>query len=470
MRKITLILPAAAAILAAGCSLAPRYDRPQEALPSSMGPSAVADSVRLDAWWTQFNDPTLTKLVEKALAENTDLQKAYNGVKASRAALGITRADYFPSLSANSSDARKDTSDRLLTPGQPDPANLFYHYGMLSYEVDLFGRIASSNKAAREDLLGSEYGAASMKSLVAAQTAITYYNLVAAREQLAVTLKSVETRRRSLKIVEDRYAAGYGNDSERQQAVSELASAEAPLPALKKSIASLESSLRLLVGEDAAAIWNEAPIGELPQALPEPPEVSWDVTPASLLDRRPDVLSAEASLKAANARIGVARAQRLPSISISAILGTSDTKWDGLFEGPSQTWTLSGNLAAPIFDFGRSRNRVKSAKTAAEAAEINYRAVVRNAFLELRNAATAADLSRESVLARAKQDEAWTRSLAIAEERARTGYADPLELLDAERSQMAAQLALVSAKRDRLVAAVNLCRALGGGWSAAEKK
>jgi multidrug efflux system outer membrane protein len=283
-------------------------------------------------------------------------------------------------------------------------------------------------------------------------------------------MNSVETRRRSLKIVEDRYAAGYGSDSERQQAVSELANAEVTIPDLKKSIASLEASLRLLVGEGADAIWNEAPIGDLPQTLPEPPEVSWDVAPASLLDRRPDVLAAEASLKAANARIGVARAQRLPSISISAILGTSDTKWNGLFEGPSQTWTLSGNLAAPIFDFGRSRNRVKSAKAAAEAAEVNYRAVVRNAFLELRNAATAADLSRESVQARMRQDQAWTRSLTIAEERAKTGYADPLELLDAERSQMAAQLALVSARRDRLVAAVNLCRALGGGWSIPEKK
>lgn len=470
MRNAYLVTIPALALLLGGCSLAPSYHRPQETLPASLGPSASADAARLDNWWTLFNDPVLTRLVDKALAENTDVLSAYARVKASRAALGITRADYLPSLTANSADSRKDTADGLLSPGQPDISNLFSHYGMLSYEVDLFGRVASSNKAARQDLLGSEYGAASVRSLVASQTAITYFNLVAAREQLRVTEKSVETRRRSLRIQEDRFAAGYGTDSERQSAVSELATAEVTIPDLKKSIASLEASLRILVGEGADAIWNEADLGEIPEALPEPPAISWDVVPASLLDRRPDVLAAEASLKAANDRIGVARAQRLPSISVSAIFGTSDSNWDNLFKGPSETWTVSGNLAAPIFDFGRSRNRVKSAKAAAELAELNYRAVVRNAFLELRNAATSSDLSRESVEARTRQADAWTRSLEIAENRSKTGYADPLEVLDAERGEMAARLALVSARRDRLVAAVNLCKALGGGWEIPAKK
>lgn len=469
MRKAYFLIPAFAVVFSSGCSLAPTYHRPDETLPANLGPSASADAVRLDAWWTLFNDPVLNRLEERALAENTDLLTAYARVKASRAALGIAKADYFPSLSANSTDYRKDTADGLLSAGQPDPGNLFYHYGLLSYELDLFGRVASSNKAARQDLLSSEYGAQSTRSLVAAQTAITYFNLIAAREQLRVTEKSVETRRHSLNIQEERYSSGYGSDAERQQAVSELANAEVTIPDLKQSIASLEASLRILVGDGADSIWNEASIDGVPDALPEPPALSWDVVPASLLERRPDVLAAEAQLRAANARIGVARAQRLPAISVSAIFGTSDTQWDNLFKSPAQTWTVSGNLAAPVFDFGRSRNRVKSAKAAAEAAELNYRAVVRNAFLELRKAATASELSRESVEARTRQADAWARSYAIAENRYKTGYADPLEVLDAERGQMAAELALVNARLNRLVAAVNLCRSLGGGWTQPEK-
>ena len=461
-------LPIFTATLAlVGCSLAPKYNRPDEKLPTQLGEGQAvsAQDASLEKWWERFNDPTLNKLVEQALAQNTDLMMAFANVKQSRAALGIAKADYGPSLSANSTNYRKDTVDRELATGQKSPDNYFYQYGLLSYELDLFGRVASSNKAARQDLLSSEYAAQSAHALVAAQTASTYFNLIAAREQLRITQQSLETRKHTLKIQEDRLAAGYGSDGDRQQAVAELANAEVTIPDLKNAIESTQTALRILVGASAEEIWNKSAMENVPEVLPEPPAISLDVIPATVLEARPDVVAAEAQLKAANARIGVARAQRLPAISLTAILGTADNHFDDLFQTSTSTWTLTGAATAPVFDFGRSRNRVKSAKAAKESAEWNYRAVVRNAFKELRDAATSSDLSRESVESRTRQAEAWDRNLEIALSRSEAGYDDPLTLLDSERGQLAAQLALVSAKRDRLVAAVNLCRALGGGWT-----
>jgi len=466
MRKRSIILPILTAVaVLAGCTLIPGNRAPDEKLPERMGDKSAAYDQSLDKWWLRFGDPTLDSLVEKALANNTDLLQSYGRINQALAALGVARADYLPSLSVGSTNYRKDTATGLLSSAsQPDPANVFYEYGMLSYEIDLFGRIRSSAKAAKEDLLATTYAASSMRQLVAANTAITYFNLVAAREQLRITEASIETRRHTLKIQEERFKAGYGGDSERQQALAELANAEVTIPDLKKAVESYSSALRTIVGCDASEIWNAPEISGVPEALPEPPAVSWDVVPASVLENRPDIAAAAAQLRAANDRIGVAKAMRWPTISVSAILGTADTKLDNLFTNSSRTWTLSGDAAMPVFDFGRNKNRVKSAEAAEEIAEINYRAVVRNAFRELRDAATASDLSAQSVEARKKHVEAWSRSYDIAESRYKTGYADPLEILDSERGQLSAQLALVGAKRDRLVAAVNLCRALGGGW------
>jgi multidrug efflux system outer membrane protein len=464
-----LILPLSAVALAlAGCNLSPKYTRPEEKLPTSLSTSenAQASLGALDKWWENFNDPALNQLVTRALDNNTDLLKAYASVKKSRAALGLAKSEEFmPNLTGTSSNSRKNNADWQLEPGQADIGNSYYHYGMLSYELDLFGRLDASRRAAAQDLLSTEYGAQSTRMLVAVNTAEAYFNLIAAREQLKLTEASVGTRRDYAKIIQERFDAGYADDATLQQAVSDLATAEATLPDLRKAITVYESTLRLLVGSDAAEIWNAAPMAGVPDALPEPPAIDYALTSAALLERRPDILAAEAELKAANQRIGVARAQRWPTVSLSGLLGTTNTQWEDLFSGSSETWTLQANLTGPIYDFGRSRNRVKSAKAAAEMAEINYRAVVRNAFKELRDSATGSDLARESVVARQKQADAWDRNYAIALNKSGTGYADPLAVLDAQRGQLSAQLSLVSAKLDRLVSAVSLCHALGGGWN-----
>jgi len=463
------IIPVSAVTLAlVGCNLSPKYTRPEEKLPTSLNATAKAEmpAGALDKWWESFNDPALNKLVEKALTRNTDLLQAYGNVKKARAALGLAKSEQFmPNLTGNSTNSRSNQADWQLDTGEPDIVNLYNHYGLLSYELDLFGRLDSSRRAAAQDLLSTEYGAHSTRMLVAVNTATAYFDLIAAREQLRLTESSVETRRAYAKIQEERFAAGYGSDAERQQAVADLATAEVTIPDLKKAITAYESSLRILVGDDAAEIWTAAPIDGVPDALPEPPVIALDVAPASLLERRPDILAAEAELKAANQRIGVARAQRWPTVSLSGLLGTTNTQWEDLFSGSSETWTATANISGPIYDFGRSRNRVKSAKAAAEIAEINYRAVVRGAFKELRDAATGSDLARESVEARLRQVDAWNRNYEIAKNQSESGYSDPLSLLDAQRGQLSAQLSLVTAKRDRLVSAVSLCHALGGGWN-----
>ena len=470
MRKTIITIQFAVLSLGfTACSLAPDYERPAEALPTTMGEATTASTVNdiaLDKWWERFNDPVVNSLVERALENNTDVLSSAASLRAARAALGMANADKWPALSGSGSAARKETPHYQLTPGADDTGNAFALSAMLNYELDLFGRVASSSDAAREDLASTAYAMQSVRSTIAAETVSTYYNLVAAREQLAITMESVETRRNTLKIQEERYDAGYGSDAERQQSQAELANAEVTIPDLKQNIESLQSALRILTGASAEEIWNAEPLAAVPQALPEPPAVGLDYLPASLLERRPDVLAAEAQLKAANARIGVAKAQRWPTISLGGIIGTGDSDIDDLFTSPARTWTLSGAISGPIYDFGKSKGRIESAEAAAEIAELNYIAVVRSAFKELRDAATKSEYSRQSVEARIKQAASWDRYLEIATERYKSGYADPLELLDAERGQLSARLQLVNARLDRLVSAVNLCKALGGGWEA----
>ncbi len=466
-----MILPFAGALLAlSGCNMAPKYERPAEALPGSLGAQA-APAQDLQSWWELFGDARLNALVERSMAENTSVLSAAARVRQARAALGMSNADKWPGLTGSGAAQRKETPQFQLQPGATDPANAFSLSAMLSYEVDLFGRVANASAAARDDLAASSYAVESVRASIAAETVVTYYNLVAAREQLHITQRSVETRRNTLKIQQDRYAAGYGSEAERLQAEAELANAEVTIPDLLQRVESLKSALRILTGATPEEIWTAADIADTPAVLPQPPAVSLAVLPASLLERRPDVAAAEAQYRASVARIGVAKAQRWPTLSLGAVLGSSDNEIGDLFSAASRTWTLSGSLSGPIYDFGRSAGRIESAEAAAEIAELNYIAVVRSAFKELRDAQTSAELSAQSVEARIQQAAAWDRYLAISTERYKTGYADPLELLDAERGQMAAHLALVNARLNRVVAAANLCKALGGGWTpGADKK
>lgn len=458
---------ATATLLFTGCNLAPDMKTPDENLPAALGSiseASVVNNPALDQWWLRFNDPTLNRLVDDALALHPGVMQSLAAVQQARAALGMANADRWPALTANAQAARKESPAFQLAPGQTDPANAFQINALLSYEIDLFGKVANASRAARAELAASEFALHGTRSTLAAETVSLYFNLVATREQLNLTEKAIETRRHTVRIREKRFEAGYGSDAERQQALADLASTEATLPDIKQAVEQLQTALRVLTGADPASIWQSAPIDGIPTTLPEPPEAHWNYLPASILERRPDILAASARLEAANARVGIARAQRWPSLSISAILGTADSETDGLFTEASRTWTLAGNLAGPIYDFGKTRNRVRSAEAQLEMAEWNYRSIVRQAFRELKDSVTRVNFSNESVQSRAKQEQAWRRYLDISINRDESGYSDPIELLDAQRGHFAAELALVTARLNRLTATVDLFRALGGGW------
>jgi multidrug efflux system outer membrane protein len=462
-RNILLILPAI--LTTAGCTLTPDYERPAEVMPSSLGSTTAVQASDLDKWWERFGDPVLTGLVEEALANNSDLAQSVQRIEQARAALGIARADLWPSLSAEATGARAQTADYALSPGQDDMSSAYKLNALLSYEIDLFGRVRSSSAAAKQDLFASQYAHESLRSLIAAETANVYFNLVAASQQLWLAQENVRTRDETYLIRMARLQTGYGSDAELRQAEAELATASASLPSLRLSVEKLQSSLRILVGRSVEDIWFGGDIAGMSRELPAPPSVEWNDAPLSLLERRPDIVAAEASLKAANERIGVARAQRWPKLSLSALLGTADSDISDLFGDGTRQWNIAGAISGPIYDFGRSSGRIESAEAAAEIARLNYVAVVREAFKEVRDASLGVRYSGEGVNARVRQVDAWARNLDIARSRADAGYDDPLALLDAERGLFAARTALVSAKLDSLVSTISLYRSLGGGWT-----
>ncbi|MDP0498784.1 MAG: efflux transporter outer membrane subunit [Verrucomicrobiota bacterium JB022] len=452
----------------AGCSLAPDYQAPQPALPAQL-PAFDQDDASADAkdletsqvWWTAFGDAQLNRWVERALLENDNAEIAAARVREARALLGLSTAELFPSLGGQGQATRQDSAAGL---SQVDgPYNTYQLSGALSYELDLWGRLRNSRKAAREQLLSTTYGLESIRQALVADTVTAYFNVIAARIQVGIGEATVADRKESLRLQQLRFDNGAITELERQQADADYAAALTRLPDLKSGLEMAENALLTLAGADPEAFWTRAELDKIGNELPSTVSIDASVTPLALLQQRPDIRAAEADAQAATYNIGVVRAQRWPTLSASALLGTAALDIDDLFTRDSRTWSVSGNLAGPIFDFGRTSNRIEASEAQQEQALLNYEAVVKQAFREVRENWRNYDFAQERVTAATQQAAAYDRTVELAQTRYDEGYTSFLELLDSRRSQFDAQLSLTSARLTYLVEAVDLIKALGGG-------
>jgi len=454
-----------AALLLGGCTLAPDYQAPKLDLPDQpLGQSsqeAPQAAEHLQQWWTRFDSPTLNQWVDEVLAANRDLQKAAARIEQSRATLGLQSSGLLPTLSAQGAATRQQYALSQVSSENLRIQNRFNLSGMLSYEVDLFGKLRSARSAAKEGLIASEYGYQSLQNALIAETITTWLNLAAANEQLTLAEETVRTRQESLEVQTTRYKAGFITELEAQQAAAELADAEIQLPALRQAIQQLHTSLLVLAGREPSEIWADQATRWADLKLPTAAEPEFSLMPMSILEGRPDVAAAEAELRAAYHQIGVARANRWPTLSLSAALGSSVPVLEDLFIQEGETWSSGASLSGPIYDFGRSKNRIKSAEVAKEIAEINYRAVVVQAFSELKNSWDGINFAAESLEARQRQQHAITRTLELARSQYESGYTEHLDLLDAERRQFQADLAIVNARLQHLVSMVQFYKSIG---------
>lgn len=469
MRKLTLL--AAAITLASGCAMGPDYRAETPELPEQWPEQAPLAETTEDwqQWWTRFEDPTLNQLVSRALDDNLSLQIQIERIEQARAELGLSKANHWPSLSAQAEATRALTSAAVAPPtqGGGQISNQFSVAGVLSYELDLWGRVARGKEAAAARLEQTIYGTEAVRLNLITDVVTTYFNLRAAEQQLQITRDTIASREKTLGLEQLRYDSGASDPLNIRQARAELETTRAQLPQQVQQVHELRSALAVLVGYSPRELLGALDFGDgeltnivLPDTVPA-------VLPSELLQRRPDIRASEASLKAATAQVGVAQAQRFPSLNLTALGGSAALDTNDLFTAPAQTWSVGANLAGPLFDFGRTGARVDSAESQLAQAQSDYQLSVTSAFKETRDALTLYRTADQQVAAVRRQVQAIRETLELAQLQYDAGRIGFYELLDAQRGLLNAELSLSQALSNRLTASATLFKAMGGGWNPA---
>lgn len=467
MPKILSIVAIAAVL--GGCATAPTQAPPRLDLPASWGALETPGQVLpLDAaWWSVYKDAQLDRLVTEALSHNSDLEAAIARVDEARALARIARADLSPEINAGLARARTRVSTAGPTPvpaGVPGTADLNQAIVSISYEVDLWGRLRNAAEAARAQLLASAAARDTLRLAVSAEVVQGYFTLAALDEQVAIARRTLETRREALELQGKRFEAGTISELDLRQIEAEAAAVEASLPGLEARRAQQENALAVLLGRSPRQIIDTSV--ERAATLPDMGATAWvpEGLPSELLLRRPDLREVEYRLAAADAQLQAARAAYFPSISLTGYLGSESASLSNLFSGPAGIWQLAASLVQPIFNAGRIDAQVEASAARERQLLAAYRGAVANAFREVKDALVAQSRARETLEAETRRAEALEKATSLARLRYTNGIASQLDVLDAERSLLQAQLNRTDALRAHRAAVADLARALGGGW------
>jgi multidrug efflux system outer membrane protein len=466
--------PAARAIAAAtalvlagpllqGCRLGPDYQPPEMELPQMWRQVAPAgESAANVAWWDLFQDSALRQLIQIALYENKDLAIAAARIDESRAVYGFTRADQFPVVNLGI-DATRGRSSEQLPPGTGDTSNVFIGRIDAAYEVDLWGKFRRSTEAARAEMMQSELARQTVILTLVGDVAASYFTLLDLDNELAIARDTLEARRESTRIITARFDHGVVSKLDVHQAEIQESIAAATIPQLERQIVETEDRIQILLGQFPGDVTRGRPLAE--QVLP--PEVPAGLT-SDLLRRRPDVLASEQALVAANARIGVAEAQRFPFIGLTAAAGAASDDLSRITHGGAGLWSIGGTLLQPLFNFGKNKRRVEIAEAQTRQALFAYEASVQEAFREVEDALAAVRTSRERAEVLDRQVLAARDALVLSEARYDQGVTSYLEVLIQQTTAFDAELSASQAHRDQLTSIVGLYSSLGGGWMIAE--
>jgi outer membrane protein, multidrug efflux system len=453
-----------------GCTVGPNYQRPKLATPAQFRapeplPAQQAASIGDSKWFEIFQDEQLQALIRTALVQNYDLRDAVARIEAARANLGITRSDQFPQFGASGGA----DINRLSRQGEePIPASFlpsqnrnfgFASLNLLSFEVDLWGKLRRATEAARANLLSAEENRKTVITTLVSDVTTAYLSMRELDYELEISNETLATRQASLNLVKSRQSGGVATRLDMRQAEQLVDTAAQTIPVIQQQIEQTENQIHLLLGEPPGNV----PRGRILTAQELPPEVPAGLTSA-LLERRPDIRAAEQNLIAANAEIGVAKAAYFPQLTLSGFLGGQSTQLANLFSGPASAWSLAPQLAQPIFTAGRLKSNVRLTEAQREDALIQYEKTIQTAFSEASNSLIAHQRTRES---REKQEElvvALQDRTRLAYLRYRGGVDTQLDALDADRDLFSAELSLSQIRLSELLTVVQLYKALGGGW------
>jgi outer membrane protein, multidrug efflux system len=466
-RRLLLV---ALATLAAGCALGPNYQRPQVPTPPTWReiPAAEAQSLANTAWWQLFDDPQLQELVRIALVENKDLKIAVERIEEARARYGFTKADFWPKLDASATAGRlRFNSGSLIhtpegdtsIPTEGTETAIYSVSADVSWELDFFGRIRRATEAQQALFLGTQEARRAAVLTLVADVARAYFELRDADLRLEIARHTIESRRESVQFAKDRFEGGVTGELDFRQAEAELKRVETIQFDLERLISAKENELSVLIGRSPGPILRGIPVSEQKRPAAVPAGL-----PSELLERRPDIREAEQTLAAATANIGEAKALLFPRIALTGSFGTASTDFDTLFEGPSKSWNIIGNLLQPIFHAGQNKRRVEITESRQRQALYAYERTILQAFRETEDALQAYTKTGAQRQAQADRVQAERKVLELCDLRYKGGVSAYLEVLDAQRSLFNAELDEAETIGSNLVSLVRLYKALGGGW------
>jgi multidrug efflux system outer membrane protein len=453
------------AALWSACRVGPRYVRPPVDAPATFR-GAAADSAHSASfgeatWWNVFGDEELQKLIAEALGENYDVRVAAARILQARAQLTITRADQFPTVTANA-NATGERTPATRQGGFAIPAStqaLYHVDATVAWEIDFWGKFRSATEAERATLLGTQWAARAVLVSVVDLVAQGYFTLRELDLELAIARRTLTARQESLRLTRVAESGGTVSMLDVREAEQLAYTAESVITDTERLITQQENALSILLGRNPGPIPRGRPLVD----QPEPPEVPAGL-PSSLIERRPDIRQAEQTLIASTARIGVAQAALFPDITLTGTGGFQSNALSTLFSGPAALWSISGGLVQQIFNAGRLKADIRL--TEAEQLEFvyTYQQTVKQAFREVSDALVGYQKTRElrrqlTELVAATQDAA-----RLSDIRYRGGVASYLEVLTSQTNSFNAELTLARGRLNELLALVQLYAALGGGW------
>lgn len=463
MRRLTFLI---VCLFFSACAIGPDYSRPDLATPAAFRMAATeheAESFANLPWWDLLQDEALRNLIRTALMENKDLKRAVASVEEFQARLFIANMDFAPKADVAGNAPAFGRKATFLFPGFPNPFN-YYLQGNLSWELDIWGRIRRSNEASRGDLLAREEARRAVVLQLVSGVAEAYFDLLQFDGQLEIARRTLKSWDDSVKIAQARLRQGVIAKLDLDQFTSERANAAARVAELERQMVQKENQLSVLLGRNPGQIMRGRSLTE--QVLP--PDVPAGL-PSELLQRRPDLVQAEQTLAASTARIGVAKADRFPKLSITGILGVASPQLSRLVADETAFGVAGPSIAGPLFNAQILGFQQEAIEAQARQALSQYEQSLLVAFKEVEDALVAVRTAREQRDAQAEQVESLRSAFRLATLRYKGGLANYLDVLIAQRNLFDAELALTGTHRLQLVSVVQLYKALGGGWSPEDK-
>jgi len=451
-------------VFISGCAVGPNYKKPAIDTPtvySGLTPDQAAandpKSLADEKWWEVFQDDELKQLIKTALQENYDVRRAAARVLQAQAFLGITRADQLPTISADAAAINLRNSRQGIFP--PIDTNQNRVGLSLDWELDFWGKFRRATEAARANLVASEWAQQEVITQLVANVASAYFQLRALDLQLDISKRTLASRRDSLRLTNLLAQGGSTSMLDVRQAEQLVFTAASEIPFLEQQIEQTENFISILLGRNPAPV----PRGKELTDQYHPPMVPAGL-PSSLLERRPDIRQAEQQLIAANAQIGVAKAQYFPQISLTASAGYQSSALSNLFTSPAGFWTFGSTLAQPIFTGGRLRSNVRLAEAQQQESLLFYKETIQGAFRDVSDSLIAYRKTQEfreqqKLLVDSAQD-----ATRLSHLRYTGGATSYLEVLTNDTNYFTAELGLVQAQLNELLSLVQLYRGLGGGW------